>query len=173
MNNDIIQKNNDDISHHLLQWPSLDRKCPVPAHQKLATSPAALQQGIFQIETRRSHWSLSARQAKSSLSRVFICYFNILFHWIEMSAFVLMILLHFGSIIWFAYINPSDYILSRFPYNGWRAGIGQANLRINSTDAETDQIIIKKENVTISLLNVTEKLWLLPRRSRLSEQKIW
>ena len=43
MNNDIIQKNNDDISHHLLQWPSLDRKCPVPAHQKLTTTPAVLQ----------------------------------------------------------------------------------------------------------------------------------
>ena len=50
MNNDIIQKNNDDISHHLLQWPSLDRKCPVPAHQKLTNTLAAPQQGIFQIE---------------------------------------------------------------------------------------------------------------------------
>ena len=67
MNNDIIQKNNDDISHHLLQWPSLDRKCPVPAHQKPTNTLAAPQQGIFQIETRRSLWSLSARQAKSFL----------------------------------------------------------------------------------------------------------
>ena len=48
MNNDIIQKNNDDISHHLLQWPSLDRKCPVPGHQTPTTSLAALQQDIFQ-----------------------------------------------------------------------------------------------------------------------------
>ena len=48
MNNDIIQKNNDDISHHLLQWPSLDRKCPVPDSQKLTTTQAPLQQDIFQ-----------------------------------------------------------------------------------------------------------------------------
>lgn len=47
MNNDIIQKNNDDISHHLLQWPSLHRKCPVPGNQKLTTTLADLQQGIF------------------------------------------------------------------------------------------------------------------------------
>ena len=125
MNNDIIQKNNDDISHHLLQWPSLHRKCPVPAHQKLATTPAALQQGIFQIETRRSHdrflfvkWNRACHWCLFVISIY-------LFHWMEMSAFVLMILLHFGSIIWFAYINPSDYIFSRFPYNSWRASIGQ------------------------------------------------
>ena len=84
MNNDIIQKNNDDISHHLLQWPSLDRKCPVPAHQKLTNTLAAPQQGIFQIEA-------IGRQAKSTLSLLTvssICLY--LFHWMVMSVLPLL-----------------------------------------------------------------------------------